>query len=201
MNLLKISKNIILINKIFPNKFINRINKLFFEEKKWKLINQVRKSHYSYIFKNKSKFMPDKNEVYYAKFYRSFELQNNQIIIRIIKKYITPVLKKLNIKFKNMDIRCHKFIENNFLRTHFDHYAGKCAVTINLNKNWKADWGGNLCILDGKNFDNVKILVPEYNSMNITISKNKKKKINPHFVTRVEKFAKEPRFSITIFFD
>jgi len=199
MNLIKISKTITLVNKIFPHKVINEINKLFFREKKWKLINQVKKNHYSHIFKTKSKFMPDKNEVYYAKFYRSFELQNNLIIIKKINKYIIPVLKILNIKFKNMDIRCHKLKANNFIRSHFDHYAGKCAVNINLNKTWKADWGGNLCILDGGNFDKVKTLVPEYNSINITILKQKKK-INPHFVTKVEKFAKEPRFSITIFF-
>ena len=68
----------------------------------------------------------------------------------------------------------------------------------NLNKKWKADWGGNLCILDGEKFENIQILVPEYNSINIMTSKRNKKK-SPHFVTSVEKFAKEPRFSITIF--
>ena len=58
--------------------------------------------------------------------------------------------------------------------------------------------GGNLCILDGKKFENIQTLVPEYNSINIMTSKTKQKQ-TPHFVTRVEKFAKEPRFSITIF--
>ena len=194
----KISSNIIKINNVFPRRIINKINALFFKERNWKLIDQVRKNHYSHVFKSESDFTPDSMEIYYAKFYRSFKLQKNKIINKEIQRYIFPILKKLNIKFKKTDIRCHKFKTDNFLRTHFDHYAGKYAININLNKKWKADWGGNLCILDGKNFENIQTLVPEYNSINIMTSK-KNEKQTPHFVTRVERFAKEPRFSITIF--
>ncbi len=195
---IKISSNIIKINNVFPSQVIDKINKLFVNEKRWKYINQVREKHYSHVFKSNSKLTPDQNEIYYAKFYRCFDLEKNQKIIKNIEKYVLPLLKKHKITFKKIDIRCHKFKENNFLRTHFDHYAGRYAINVNLNKKWKADWGGNLCILDGEKFENIQILVPEYNSINIMTSKRNKKK-SPHFVTSVEKFAKEPRFSITIF--
>lgn len=198
MEIYKISQYITKINKVFPTQVINKINRLFVKEKNWKYINQVREKHYSHVFRSNSKLTPDKNEIYFAKFYRCFELQKNPTIVENIEKYIFPILKKNRIKFKKIDIHCHKFKENNFLRTHFDHYAGRYAINIYLNKQWKADWGGNLCIFTGKKFENIQTLVPEYNSINIMTSK-KKEKQTAHLVTRVEKFAKEPRFSITIF--
>ena len=194
----KISSNVVKIKNVFPKNVINKLNSLFFKESEWKLMNQVREKHYSHIFKSKGNLTPDAKETYYAKFYRSFKLQENKLINNGIEKYILPILKKMNIKFKKIDVRCHKFESGNFLRTHFDHYAGKYAINLNLNKKWKADWGGNLCVLEGKQFEQIHTLVPEYNTINI-MSQNTKGKSSPHFVTKVEKFAKEPRYSITIF--
>ena len=71
-------------------------------------------------------------------------------------------------------------------------------MTINLNKEWKWDWGGLLCVLDNKNKNKVNVLCPSWNSMNILCSLGKNKS-SPHFVTSIEKYALHPRYSITIF--
>lgn len=199
----KISKNLYQIENIFPEKTCKKILNLFKNEKKWKLINQTRINHYKHVFKAEKKLdkklFPTKKEIYYAKFYRNDNLKKKIFIIKQIKKYIFPILKKLKITYKNFDIRCHKFKSGNFLRMHYDHYAGNYAVTINLNKEWKWDWGGLLCVIDSKNAKVVNCLCPQWNSMNILCSYNKNKS-SPHFVTSVENYALSPRYSITIFF-
>ena len=92
--------------------------------------------------------------------------------------------------------RCHKLIKNNLFRLHFDDYAGAYAVTLNLNKTWKWDWGGILSIPTGKNEEKLYSISPTWNSINILFSG---KKFTPHFVTPVQPFAKSPRYSMTIF--
>ena len=130
---------------------------------------------------------------------RSKNLEKNKYIIKSLRKYVFPeILKKFN--YNNFDIRCHKFLAGHFLGAHFDHYISKLAITINLNKKWKADWGGLLCVLNDKD-NKINTLVPEWNSMNLLISNNKnpEDRKSGHFVTSVEKFVKEPRLSITVF--
>ena len=92
--------NVVKIKNVFPKNVINKLNSLFFKESEWKLMNQVREKHYSHIFKSKGNLTPDAKETYYAKFYRSFKLQENKLINNGIEKYILPILKKMNIKFK-----------------------------------------------------------------------------------------------------
>mgnify|MGYP006182692787 CR=1 FL=1 len=198
MKIYRKTKNLVLIKKIFPLNICNKLYGLLKKEKKWKLIKQTRPDHYKHVFKSSSKLMPDKNEVYQAKFYKSLDLASNIFIKKSLEKYIPPILKKLKINYKILNFRCHKFKPNNLMRSHFDHYAGTHSININLNKNWKADWGGLLCVLNGKNFQDIQTLVPEWNSLNILYSE-KNNKSSPHFVTSVQKFAKEPRYSITIF--
>jgi len=194
--IIKIENNLTKVENIFPNNTCAKILKIFKNEKKWKLISQIRKNHYSHVFSSKSKLMPDKSEAYIAKFYRSEKLSKNLFINKSLKKYINPILERLKIKHKLFDVRCHKFINGNFLRSHLDGYAGTHAVTINLNKQWKADWGGLLCVLTGNKNEKINTLCPTWNTLNI-LSSDKKK--SPHFVTNIETHAKEARYSITIF--
>lgn len=198
MKVYKKAKNLVLIKNFFPISICSRLHNIIKKEKKWKLIRQIRPNHYKHVFKSSSRIMPNKNEVYQANFYKSLNLSENIFIKKSLEKYLPPILKKLKIKYKNINFRCHKFKTNNLMRSHFDHYAGTHSININLNKEWKADWGGLLCVLNGKNFENIETLIPEWNSLNILFSE-KNKKSSPHFVTSVEKFAKEPRYSITVF--
>ena len=68
----KISKNIYQIENVLPEKVIKKIFSLYkkHDYKLWKLIYQKKPRHYSHVFKNYSEFLPNKNEIYYAKFYR-----------------------------------------------------------------------------------------------------------------------------------
>ena len=194
----KISKNIYKVENVFPEKVAEKIFSKFNNprSKSWKLISQ-KKNHYSHVFKNSSEFLPDKDEVYLAKFYRSDELRNNSYIKFSIKKFIFPLIKKyLKFNVKKYDIRCHKYVKNNLARLHFDDYAGTYAVTLNLNKTWKWDWGGILSIAGGNNSEKLYSILPNWNSMNIIYSG---KSSSPHFVTPVQSFAKSSRYSMTIF--
>ena len=198
MKIYKKTNNLVLVKNVFPDNVCNKLYVLFKKDKSWKLINQKRNNHYKHVFSSSSKIMPDRNEKYYAKFYKSLNLASNAYINQNIDKFIFPILKKLKIQFKKKDLRCHKFKSKNFLRSHFDHYNSSYAININLNKKWKADWGGLLCVFNGKNFDKLETLGPEWNSVNILYSKRNQKK-SPHFVTSVESYARESRYSITIF--
>lgn len=193
------NSNFIQIKNIFSYEICNKIYLLFKKEKNWKLQKQIKSKHYSHVFKSKlsAKLMPNEKEIYYARFYRSDNLRNNEFINSNLKKFIFPILKKKKIYFKNFDIRCHKFIKGNFLRSHYDDYAGTHAVTINFNKVWRADWGGILGVLAGKNYEDIHFCLPQWNTMNI-LSPTKKNKC-PHFVSSVEFYANEPRYSLTIF--
>ena len=196
---IKLNDNLFRINNIFPAKVANKFYSIFNKNSKWKRINQIRKNHYKTILKKKLDIWPTTKEIYYADFFRALNLEKDIYINNSIKKYIIPILKK-KFNIINYEIRCHKFLPGHFLRAHFDHYISRVAVTVNLNKTWKADWGGLLCVINDQN-KKITTLVPEWNSMNILISKNKKPsdRKSGHFVTSVEKYACENRFSITIF--
>ena len=92
----KISKNIYEIENALPEKVAEKIFSEFKknDSKSWKLITQKKTKHYSHVFKNNSEFLPDENEVYSAKFYRSDKLKNNPYIKLSIQKFILPLFKK-----------------------------------------------------------------------------------------------------------
>ena len=178
------------IENVFPKKVAEKIFSEFKknDSKSWKLIIQKKPEHYSTLLKNYSKFLPDEDETYLAKFYRSNKLRNNPYIKHSIQKFILPLFKKyLKYNIKSYEIRCHKLKKNNHIRLHFDDYAGAYAVTLNLNKTWKWDWGGILSIPAGKNEEKLYSISPTWNSINILFSG---KKFAPHFVTPVQPFAK-----------
>ena len=195
----KISKNIYEVENVFPKKVAEKIFSKFKknDSKSWKLIIQKKPENYSTLFKNYSKFLPDEDEIYLAKFYRSNKLRNNPYIKQSIQKFILPLFKKyLKYNIKSYEIRCHKLKKNNHIRLHFDDYAGSYSANLNFNKTWKWDWGGILSIPGGNNGKKLFSICPGWNSLNIYLSG---KKNTPHFVTPVQSFAKSPRYSITIF--
>ena len=200
----RISKDLYKIDNVFPELICKKILKLFEKEKKWKFISQAREKHYRHVFSPQKnldkKLFPSKKEIYFAKFYRSDNLKKNLFLNSEIKKYVFPYLEKIKIKYSNYEIRCHKFKKGNFLRLHYDHYAGTYAITINLNKEWKWDWGGLLCVLNNKKKNEINCLCPEWNSMNILYSLGKNKN-SAHFVSSIEEYAISPRYSITIFLE
>lgn len=194
----KFSNNLLQCRKVFPQDVAKKILQIFKKNTNWEKVDQVKPKHYSHVFKSNSIFLPDKKEIYRAKFFRSSLLLKNDYIKKSINKYIIPKIENyFNFKCKKIDIRCHKFTREDYLRVHFDNYAGRYAVTINLNPNWKWDWGGLLCVPYEKNFSRIYSLAPMWNTMNILHSKNGKE--SPHFVTAIHPFVKSSRYTITIF--
>jgi len=195
----KISKNIFEVENALPEKVAEKIFSEFKknDSKSWKLITQKNNAHYGHLLKNYSEFLPDEDEIYLAKFYRSDKLRNNPYIKSSIQKFILPLFKKyLKFNIKDYEIRCHKFEKNNHIRSHFDDYAGSYSANLNFNKTWKWDWGGILGIASDEKGEKLYSICPTWNSLNICLAGNKN---TPHFVTPVQSFAKSPRYSITIF--
>lgn len=182
---------------VFPEKIANEIYTKFINEKNWEKIEQIREKHYSHVFKNDSIYLPDEDEQYLSKFFRSDNLSNDSNISNYISKYVVKRIERdYNKKINKIDIRCHYFDIGDFFRIHFDSYAGSLAVTINLSKNWKWDWGGFLCVPYGKNYENMSTFFPQWNSMNIL---DNTLDFSPHFVTPIQNFAKNKRYTITLF--
>jgi len=182
---------------IFPEEIAEKIYNKFINETDWNKIDQVREKHYSHVFKNSSEYLPDEDEEYLSRFWRSEKLSNDKEIKTFLDLYI---IKKIEIDYKrkvsNIDVRCHYFDTGDYFRIHFDSYAGSLAVTINLSKNWKWDWGGVLCVPYGENYKNMSCFFPKWNSMNIL---DNGIDFSPHFVTPIQSFAKNKRYTITLF--
>ena len=98
--------------------------------------------------------------------------------------------------YEKLRLKIYKYVKNNIARLHFDDYAGAYAITLNLNKTWKWDWGGILSVAGGNSGEELYSILPNWNSMNIVYSG---KNSSPHFVTPVQPFAKSSRYSMTIF--
>lgn len=193
----KYLKNIIEVQNFFKEKDLLKILKKYKKCKKWKKIKQVRAKHYSHVFKNKSPYLPSKNEKYLSSFYRSKNLENDKFIKSIINNNLVKFFyKQYKIRDLDIDIRCHKFTVGDFFRVHMDGYAGGYAMTLSLNKNWKWDWGGILSVAHGKNESEVLSLLPKWNCANIL---NNYIHPSPHFLSSIQKHALETRYTITCF--
>ncbi len=94
-----------------------------------------------------------------------------------------------------LDCQATKYSQGHFLNTHYDHDAGslsnrKVAYVMSFTKDWPANWGGQLLMLDDE--DTVLSgFTPTFNSL--TLFKVPKR----HLVTQVSSFAGHSRYSIT----
>lgn len=193
----KYLSNVIEIKNFFKGDDLEKIHGRFKKNKSWKKIFQKRESHYSHVFKSNSLFLPSKEEEYLSSFYRNEKLSKDKFILNTVEEAVNKFFKKYyNKNILNLDIRCHKFKKGDYFRIHMDGYAGGHALTISLNKEWKWDWGGVLNILHGKNYSETLGLIPKWNVANIL---NNNINPSPHFVTPIQKFAKEDRYTITCF--
>ena len=65
------------------------------------------------------------------------------------------------------------------------------AFILNLSKDWRYEYGGCLTIVDG---ENVKMILPEFNSLVLLLLKRDGIK---HFVTQVSTFAPDVRIAFS----
>jgi len=90
-----------------------------------------------------------------------------------------------------------RYRNGHFLRVHNDKAASEersCAYVINLAREWQPDWGGLLQFLDAGERRVVDTFTPTWNSLSLF------RVPQPHVVSQVAPWAREPRLSITGWF-
>jgi SM-20-related protein len=91
-----------------------------------------------------------------------------------------------------------RYTEGCFLSPHHDKSKGKIGFVLNLAKNWRPEYGGNLNITDESGFNVIKTITPKFNNLVIFDIPN----YNgiPHFVSHVSPGIKKKRISVTGWF-
>lgn len=166
--------------------------RLFSSEQQWQQLDQVRETHYQHVFKMDNDALPNEAEIYIAKFGRSPWLESKTKAMQ--EKIIQKINFMLGVKIFSSDNRCYRLLPRDLYRTHIDDYTSDIGIVYYVNKRWVWDWGGLLHICT----DNEKTdaILPKFNR---AVLLNNKKFRYPHFVSGVEVFALEPRYSIVSF--
>ncbi len=186
-----------IIDNILPLEEAYKIYNFFKNEQEWSSMDQIRENHYEHVFKSENPYLPQSGEIYMAKFSKSFPLSLNNSFLEIYKKYINPIIENVSpFPIIENDVRCHKQDKGDNFRVHMDDYAGSINAIYYVNKEWRWDWGGILHVLSNTNLEEITSIFPKFNRL---VLLNNKVFRAPHFVSTVEKFAKNPRYSIVSF--
>jgi Rps23 Pro-64 3,4-dihydroxylase Tpa1-like proline 4-hydroxylase len=128
--------------------------------------------------------------------YHEFTLRkilNSTEFISILNEITNLNLTKLNTLFMS------KYVSGNFLSTHSDKGNGRLAFVINLSKNWKPQYGGNLHFLNEDRNEIIDTFVPGFN--NLTIFYVPENTGIPHYVSHIAPNVKNQRFAISGWFE
>ena len=187
-----------IVDNFLPIELAKKLNDLFESQSKsdWQYIDQVRKEHYSHVFKTNNQLLPKKHESYRAKFSRSEAIEVSpdfkKIINDVFSKKIREIVSETLTKY---DTRAYRLDKGDHYRIHIDSYAGNVNIVYYLNEEWIWDWGGILHICSGEDEEYCKPIFPKFNRL---VLLNNKKFHSPHFISPVTEFALNPRYSIVI---
>lgn len=187
----------VIVDNFLPQEIAEELYKAWKENKKWEKIDQVRETHYQHVFKTESKFLPNEDESYIAKFDRSNDLEDSERINQLYDQYFKPALSEVSqVELSEFDMRCYRLQSGDFYRTHIDDYAGAVGMIYYINKDWIWDWGGLLHVCNGKTDDQTTAILPVFNRAMIIDHANFR---FPHFISAVSEYAKNPRYTIVSF--
>jgi len=191
------SKGFSIVDDVLPLELAEKINEVYSQNKEWELIDQVRENHYNSILKSDNEFLPRPNEHYSAKFNRSKSLESTDLIKNTFNDHFVPLLKQVSpFEMNEFDVRCYKLDKGDHYRSHNDDYAGTVNFIYYVNKEWRWDWGGLLNVCSHEDQDYCQPIFPKFNRV---VFLNNKVFKAPHFVSSVESFALNPRYSIVSF--
>ena len=191
------TKGFTCLDNVLPLDLANQLHELYIQEQEWNLLDQVRENHYSHVFKSPNLFLPQEGETYSARFNRSNNLENNEVIKNTFNNFLVPILKGISpFEMSSYDVRCYKLDSGDHYRTHVDDYAGTINMIYYVNKEWRWDWGGILNVLSHDDLEFCESVFPKFNRL---VLLNNKIFRAPHFVSTVEKYALNPRYSIVSF--
>ena len=183
------------IDNFLPEKVATDLEKIYAENTKWDLIDQVRETHYQHVMKTESPYFPNGDEIFYAKFYRSNHLEKETY--DIFEEYFKPTMKEFyKDKIMKYDYRCYKFDKDCHLRTHIDDYTSMIGTTYYINKKWMWDWGGILHVGSETEFETLDSILPKFNRLVIM---NHGVFRFPHFVSPITEFAQNQRYTMVSF--
>lgn len=159
-------------------------------------IIQERKGYYAREFNSVNPRFPGNDEVYTSIFCRAGYLEGSAIINQCYTDYIKPAIEQhIQREVESVDLRCYKMTAGGHFRIHQDSYIADTGFVWYLSKDWKWDWGGLLLTVD-PNTLSADVEIPEFNKLVIMDHKSGQ---NPHSVTPVTSYAKEPRIMLVGF--
>tara|TARA_B100000287_G_scaffold416320_1_gene450869 strand:+ start:403 stop:1056 length:654 start_codon:yes stop_codon:yes gene_type:complete len=185
---------VVVIDDFLPTDVYNEMVDIFYKGK-YVEVAQSFDDRYE-LWKTDDKNFPSTDEVYTNHFWGSSEVSHNPTVLNIYAEYIKPIIQSITNgesgKGRHQATKYHNNSKD-FLRTHIDDYMGYIGYVMHIqSKTWKYDWGGLLqMVID----DEIKTILPQPNRLVI----HNHSLGFPHWVTPVNSWAKEDRYTLTGF--
>jgi SM-20-related protein len=95
---------------------------------------------------------------------------------------------------QRLSVMAARYLPGHFLTPHDDddaHEGREVTWILNLTRDWRAEWGGLLHLMDGEGQEITQSFVPAFNTLILF------KPPRWHFVSQVANFARQPRYTLT----